>query len=647
MNKLANSKSAFLRESINHPIDWYTWSEEAFDKAKNENKPIIVDVGASWCHWCHVMDESYTDPEIIKIINENFIAIKVDRDEMPDLDKSLQNAVFAISGESGWPLTVFMTPDKKVFYGGTYFPPDDSYGRIGLKRLLREILNIWKNEIDKITASSIPITRQLYTGNGSTKLDFDLVSSSYSMILGSYDIEYGGLGNSMKFPHPTIDEFLLAYSAWTGDDLGKKFTLFTLKKMYYGGIFDQAGGGFHRYSVDREWITPHFEKLLIDNAELILDYFNAYIALNDLEILDALNLSIDFVLRDLYIGEGFANSIDADSNGIEGGYYTWLEKEFDEALGEEAKDAKRIFGFYQLGGEVEGRRVLRLAYDIKNIAKYLNLSIEQTILYLRNIRDKLLKYRLNTRKMPYRDENKYTSSNCRIAEALILSSVISGKGLNEGLEIVNKLQKISRRLEGGGDGLIEDYASSLNASIEAYEVTSNRKYLDIALNIFNSLGKFKINDVFIDSQGDIPKNDIPNESAVSLILKGMYKLELMGYADVSKILQNSISDSDDPSFTSGILLTLGSYIKGGAHIVIIDEKDGNADKLHKESLMIYYPFKVIERVSVDDKDSVSSLVRSMMKDSEGKSRVFICKGNTCSLPVFDEKSVKKLLITKL
>ncbi|AWR93521.1 thioredoxin domain-containing protein [Acidianus brierleyi] len=647
MNKLANSKSAFLRESINSPINWYEWTEEAFEIAKNENKPIIVDVGASWCHWCHVMDKSYEDPDVVKIINENFIAIKVDRDEKPDLDKSLQNAVFAISGESGWPLTVFMTPDKKVFYGGTYFPPDDFYGRIGFKKLLREILNIWKNERDKINSSSISIIRHFNIEEGNTKLDFDLISSSYSAIVGAYDIEYGGIGNSMKFPHPKIDEFLLAYSAWTGDDLGKKLSLYTLKKMYYGGIFDQVGGGFHRYTVDREWLVPHFEKLLIDNAELILDYFNEYIALNDPEILDALDLSVDFVLRDLYLGEGFANSIDADSDGIEGGYYTWTENEFDEALGQKSKEAKKIFGFYQLGGEVEGRKVLRLAYDMRDISKFLNLSINETISFLRNIRDELLKYRLNSRKMPNIDDNKYTYSNCRIAESLVLSSMVSGKGLNEGLNIVNKLQKISRRLEGGQDGLIEDYASALNASIVAYEVTSQHKYLDMAIDIFNSLQKFRANDIFIDSQGDIPKNDIPNESAISLLLKGMYKLELMGYTNVSNTLKSSISDSDDPSFTAGMLLTLGSYIKGGAHIIIIDEKDGNANKLHKEAILTYYPFKAVEKVSIDDKDYVNSLIRSMMRESEGKSRAFICIGNTCSLPIFEEKDVKRLLITKL
>ncbi|EWG07583.1 MAG: hypothetical protein ASUL_03714 [Candidatus Aramenus sulfurataquae] len=647
MNKLANSKSAFLRESTNHPIDWFLWGEEAFEKAKRENKPVLVDVGAAWCHWCHVMDESYEDPEVVKIVNENFMAIKVDRDEMPDLDRTLQNLVYSITGESGWPLTVFMTPDKKVFFGGTYFPPEDSYGRIGLKRLLREILRVWNQERGKIESSSIHVANLKTSLQGNEKAEVDIVASTYSAIVGAYDIEYGGIGTSAKFPHPKIDQFLFAYTAWTGEDLGRKLASFTLSRMYYGGLFDQAGGGFHRYTVDREWTTPHFEKLLIDNAELIYDYFNGYIATGDAVIKDALDLTVQFLLRDLMREGSFANSIDADSDGVEGGYYTWTEKEMDEALGEESRYYKKVFGIFEPGGEVEGRKVLRLTYEIGELARSTDSFPEQIIMKLWTVREKLREYRDRTRSRPFVDENAYTHPNCVAAESLLYASLITGKGREEALAVVGKLgKKVSRRLDGGDDGLLEDYASALNALIAAYEVTSDRKYLQRALDVYQELSSFEVNGKFVDSFGNIPKHDMPNESPVSSALRGIYKLELLDYAKVGNKL-DVISGSEDFTFLAGLVNTLGAYLKGGAHVVVVDEKDGKADELHREALLLYYPFKVVERVSVDHKDEVSSTVRSMINEGKGRSRAFVCVGNTCSLPVTDGEKVKALLRTKL
>ncbi len=646
MNKLANSKSAFLRESANHPIDWYPWGEEAFERAKKENKPVLVDVGAAWCHWCHVMDKSYEDPEVVKIVNEHFVAIKVDRDEMPDLDRTLQNMVYSITGESGWPLTVFMTPDKKVFFGGTYFPPEDSYGRIGLKRLLREILRLWNQERDKIESSSIPIAK-LQNLQSPEKSSPDVVDLAYSTIVGVYDIEYGGIGTSAKFPHPKIDQFLLAYTAWTGEDLGKKLASFTLSKMYHGGIFDQVGGGFHRYTVDREWRIPHFEKLLIDNAELVYDYFNGYLATGDPVMLDALDLTVQFLLRELFREGGFANSIDADSDGVEGRYYTWTETEMDEALGKESANYKKIFGIYEPGGEVEGRKVLRLTYDIRELARSTGVSQEEAIKGLRVVRERLREYRDETRKRPFVDENAYTHPNCVAAESLLYAHLLTGKGGKEALNVIERLgRKITRRLDGGSDGLLEDYASALNALIAAYEVTSDRKYLQRAIDVYHELSSFEENGRFVDSLGNVPKYDMPNESAVSLALRGIYKLELMGYAQVGNRL-DVISASDDPTFVAGAVHTLGSYINGGAHVVIIDEKDGKAEELHMEALLTYYPFRAVEKVTVDYKDEVNPTVRAMINEGKGRSRAFVCVGNKCSLPVTDKGKVKALLRTKL
>ncbi len=641
MNSLANSESLYLREASNQPINWLPWSKDAFEKAKKENKLILVDVGAAWCHWCHVMDEeTYSNSEIAKVINDNFVAIKVDRDEMPEVDRKLQLIVSQISGESGWPLTVFMTPEGNVFFGGTFFPPEDSYGRIGFKRLLNEILRLWNNERNKILNSSIPLSIKVKSENEGN-INKELIESSFSILTSAYDLEYGGLGNNMKFPHPKVDEFTLAYSAWTGDDLGKKLTVFTLTKMFEGGIFDQVGGGFHRYTTDREWLTPHFEKLLIDNTELLEDYYTSYLATGRAEFLEAYNLTYEFIKRDLENSVAFSNSIDADSNGIEGGYYTWTEEEVKDALGQDYELGIKIFGLRKEGGTVEGRKVLRI--DLSELKRIISPDIKIILQKLRDLRKRMLEYRQKNRKFPRVDVNSYSYPNYRLAEVLLSSLKVE-----DGLKIIKYLTPtVTRRLNGGKEGLLEDYAAALLASISAYEVTAEEKYYSLSLELYSKLKGFLKDDGFEEPNGELPYGDMPNESPNSLAIRGILKLSLITRIDVNaeKILSNLVNS--DPSFVSGLLLSAGSIINGIAHVVIVDEKDGNAESLHKEALTTYYPLKVVEKISDDIKDRLDSSLRAMLNDNRGKSRAYICIGNTCSMPIFEKEKIKLLLKTKL
>ncbi|ARM74960.1 thioredoxin domain-containing protein [Acidianus manzaensis] len=645
MNSLANSESEYLREASNQPINWFTWSDEAFAKAKKENKLILVDVGASWCHWCHVMDdETYSNIDIANIINNNFVAIKVDRDEMPEIDRKLQLLVSQISGESGWPLTVFMTPDAKVFFGGTFFPPEDSYGRIGFKKLLNEIIRLWNTEKEKILNASVSIDFKENLQVKSNSLNFNLIESAFSILTSAYDFEYGGLGNSMKFPHPKVDEFMRAYSYWTKDDIGEKLSQFTLKKMFYGGIFDQVGGGFHRYTVDREWKVPHFEKLLIDNAELLEDYYNAYLQSNDIEYLEAFNLTLDFLNRDLKNPDGYSNSIDADSEGIEGGYYTWTEDELKDALGDNFNLGIKIFNIPECE-EVEGRKVLMLK-DLNDLTKIVNKNKTELISYIRSLRKILLQYRQKNRKLPNIDKNTYSYPNYKLAEVLLFSKT----NVQDALSIVNNINNniITRRLKGGKEGILEDYATALLASIAAYEVTSSEKYYNMSIELGEKIMKdFLTADGFIESKDnkDLSVFDMPNESPNSLAIKGLLKLS--NISDI-KIDENIISKFSnlDPSSVSGILISAGSLIKGIAHIVIIDEKDGNAERLHDYSLKTYYPLKVVEKISDDVKDRLTSTLRSMITYGKGKSRAFICIGTTCSMPIYEGEKINSFLKSK-
>ena len=642
LNKLKDQKSEYLRESADQPINWFIWSEEAFEQAKKEDKLILIDVGASWCHWCHVMDENtYSNKEVSEIINENFIAIKIDRDELPDVDRKLQEAVSLITGNSGWPLTVFMTPDKKVFYGGTYFPAEDNEYQVGFKRILKEILRLWKEDRNRLINSSLDIISSsinIY----STPLSNEFVQKISDYVYSSYDFNFGGIDSEIKFPHPTTDQFLLSQHF-----KNKKYmdpVLITLKNMYYGGIFDHVFGGFHRYSTDRYWKVPHFEKLLIDNSELILSYFNAYLITYDRELLDAINMTVDFILNEMKNDIGFSNSIDADYEGIEGKYYTWTEKEFKEALGDLFDISLFIFDFYNLL-EVEGRKVLsrKSVYEISNS---LNISQEDSFKLINNIRNRLRKYKESWRK-PRKDNNAYTYQNARAAEALLLSSLLTNKGIDESLNIIEKLGNSGRRINENGEKILEDLSSSLSSSLTAYEVTGDQKYLELSLNMWQETKDFKAEIGFKErrnvKESDTIFSDTPNESPNSIIIKSWLKLYQSGRIDFDEKMESLASIvMREPVFHSGLALSISSYINGIAHIVVIDENDEKADLLHKSSLLTYYPLKFVERITDERKDELPSYMREMLKYGNG-SRVYVCKGKTCSMPIYEGEKIKFLL----
>ena len=648
MNRLKDSTSAFLRESAEQEIDWFQWSDEAFQRARQEDKPVLVDVGAVWCHWCHVMDrETYSRHDVAEIVNKHFVAIKVDRDEMPELDRKLQRAVSSITGESGWPLTVFMTPEGEVFFGGTFFPPEDSYGRVGMKRLLLEIVRLWTQDRERLKRSALSLTD--YVPSTSSPLEFEVVDTAFSSIVSTFDIEQGGLSGNMKFPHPMVDQFLTAYSFWTGDHVGIKLSTFTLKRMFQGGIFDQLGGGFHRYTVDREWNVPHFEKLLIDNAELLEDYFVNYLASRDPQLREALDMTSEFALRDMWIGEGFASSLDADVEEKEGGFYTW---DWDELLSHSGEWKSLVEKTFTLVGEgaLEGG-VIRAKDDLGEIAKMMGMEIGTFLGNLRKARETLRIHRDSTRKRPFRDENLYTYPNCRMADSLLVSFLLTGKGRDEGLRVASKLSgRVTRRLQGGGEGLLEDYSSALLLALRAYEVTGNLKFRDLSLELGREVLGFMTPNGFVEKKGssEVPNMDTPNESPNSLALRGLLSLSLVD--DQIEVPESVISSilgdyMQGPPFYAGSILSAGAILKGMAHIVVVDA-DERAKLLHRESMLVYHPFKVVELVKEEDRDLVVPLIRSMINQGEG-SRAFVCVGNTCSMPVKEPEKIKLLLKSKL
>src|SRR5713226_8874928 len=381
-NRLARETSAYLRSAAHQPVQWLPWSAEAFARAKQEDKPVLLDVGAVWCHWCHVLDhESYDDPDVAKIINAHFVAIKVDRDERPDLDARYQHAISAMTGQGGWPLTAFLTPAGRVFFGGTYFPPVDAYGRPSFKRVLLSVAQYYRDNRTEVDDAAGQLHRQLAALDGPPRpgaVESTLLTAGIDSIRQAFDATHGGFGGAPKFPHPSTIELLLRQYARTREGAVLDMVTRTLQKMARGGIHDQLGGGFHRYATDEHWGVPHFEKMLYDNAGLLSNYLHAYQAtgLTDLkEVAEDTAAFMADVLTDQRRG-GFWGSQDADVHpGDDGSYFTWAP---DEAKGVLSDDEFAVLAeYYHLQGsgqmhEDPSRHVLFVDRDPDVIAAVLH-----------------------------------------------------------------------------------------------------------------------------------------------------------------------------------------------------------------------------------------------------------------------------------
>src|SRR5271163_3447964 len=381
-NSLANASSAYLRSAMHQPVQWHEWSEEAFAKAAIEDKPILLDIGAVWCHWCHVMDrESYEDPALAEVVNENFIAIKVDRDERPDVDSRYQAAVQSIAGQGGWPLTAVLTSDGKPYFGGTYFPPEERYGRPSFARVLRTMADVWKTKRDEAAETAGSVMAAIEHGETfagrSGQLSLGLIDKLVQHAVSQFDPHNGGFGSQPKFPHPSAIDLLIDTSVRTGNEAAKNTAVVTLQKMAHGGVYDQLAGGFHRYSVDERWVVPHFEKMLYDNAGLLKNYAHAYQGWVDPEFARVAKDIIRWMDAELSDRErgGFYASQDADINlDDDGDYFTWTRAEATAVLTPEELNVAELY--YDIGpvGDMHHnpqKNVLHVKYTIEETAKRL------------------------------------------------------------------------------------------------------------------------------------------------------------------------------------------------------------------------------------------------------------------------------------
>ena len=382
-NRLINETSPYLLQHANNPVDWYAWGDEALEQAKAEDKPILLSIGYSACHWCHVMErESFENESIARMMNENFINIKVDREERPDLDAVYMEAVQMLTGSGGWPMTVFLTPKGEPFYGGTYFPPVDRHNMPGFPRLLESISKAYKDQRGEISRATQQLASQMGRSGqiqgGSTPLTIDVLHQAYSNLAGNFDYQNGGIGAAPKFPQPMTLELLLRYHHRGFNPRALEMVDLTLEKMAYGGIYDQIGGGFHRYSTDAYWLVPHFEKMLYDNALLARLYLHAYLVTGRPLYRRVTEETLDYVLREMtdQLG-GFYSAQDADSEGEEGKFFVWTPLEIQSVLGE--KDGNLVGGYFGLtdAGNFEGKTILNIPQDPAPFCEEQGLELEQ------------------------------------------------------------------------------------------------------------------------------------------------------------------------------------------------------------------------------------------------------------------------------
>ncbi len=514
-NALAQAASAYLRSAMHQPIHWHEWGEEAFATAQRENKPILLDIGAVWCHWCHVMDhESYDDPEVARIVNENFIAVKVDRDERPDIDSRYQAAVSAISGQGGWPLTAFLTPEGKPFYGGTYFPPDERMGRPSFKRVLEAIAGAFREKHADVREQADMVMNALSQAESfagrSAAFYPRIVDSIVRSATRLFDVEHGGFGTAPKFPHAAILDLMIDRYARGGESHLKTVIETTLTHMARGGVYDQLAGGFHRYSVDERWVVPHFEKMSYDNSELLKNYVHAWQALGEpffAEVARDIIRWMDEVLSDRQRG-GFYASQDADINmEDDGDYFTWTLEEARAVLSE---DELAAAGYHYDIGEIgemhhnPQKNVLHVRSSVEEIAARMGTPAERVRALLDSAKRKMLAARLK-RPTPYVDKTVYVNWNALCVSAYLDAARVLqlDEARHFALRSLDRILAEAWRPASGlkhvvaysdpsarhrdVPGLLDDYAFTAIACLDAYETTAALSYFNFARRIGHAM----------------------------------------------------------------------------------------------------------------------------------------------------------------
>jgi uncharacterized protein YyaL (SSP411 family) len=670
-NKLIHSQSPYLQQHAHNPVDWYPWCDEALHKAIEENKPILVSIGYSSCHWCHVMErESFEDETTAKIMNESFINIKIDREERPDLDHIYMDAVQAMTGSGGWPLNVFLTPQLKPFFGGTYFPPINAHGRMSWKDTLQTVSTAFIERNDDIENQATKLTEHLIASNSfkalknksSNDINSEMLEQIANNILSQADLIWGGFGKAPKFPQTGCIQFLLRQFHFTKDEKCLKQALLSLNKMIQGGIYDQIGGGFSRYSTDEKWFAPHFEKMLYDNALIVGVLCEAYQITKNKNYADVIHQTLEFVERELMNEEyAFYSALDADSEGIEGKFYTWNKAEIEKLLGEDAAIFCKIYNVTD-DGNWEHNNIIWLNKTLEECAALYDLNIDELEEKKKSWNKILLKER-ELRIRPQLDDKTITSWNAMMNVAYSKAFAATGFEHYRHIAISNmdfllskifcdeQLMHCYKNEEAYIAAFIDDYAYLIFALIHLQEITGNQDYLLKAKKLCDqAVEKFSDTDsaffFFTELKQEntiVRKIEIYDgavPSANSIMAFCLNYLSSVFFDDNFRnrflVMTSSLADaiSQHPTSFSSWASLLQNTVHSNKEIVIVGEA---ANAAIVSIISKYLPNKVFVCSS-----SISNNELPVIKGKgvENETNYFICDNQTCLPP---EKELSKFL----
>lgn len=665
-NRLISQTSPYLLQHAHNPVDWYPWGSEAFEKAVKENKPIFLSIGYATCHWCHVMEaESFENEHIADILNTHFVAIKVDREERPDIDEVYMSAVQAMAGAGGWPLSVFLTPQGKPFYGGTYFPPQDVFGRSGFEHVLLSIAEAWENRRDEVADSADTITNILTptpVQEGFEQLTPRLLEDAFVRLENAFDAAYGGFGAAPKFPSPSHLFFLMCYWGRTQHEKALQMVTKTLDGMAAGGIYDHIGGGFHRYSTDRQWRVPHFEKMLYDQALISRCYVQAWQITRNPEYARIAAETFDYVIRDMRDnGGGFYSAEDADSEGREGAFYLWTESEIEEILAaDEAGMFNECYGITD-EGNFEGKNILARMVSVEELAKDSDFGPEHIEDILRKSR-KLLLAKRNTRIRPIRDEKIIAGWNGLMIESLayggaamrqqkyIDAAAAAAEGVLSSLLQQGRLMRYCRDGTAVGKAYIEDYAAMAGAMIALYEATFDATWLRHAIKLADTMielfedtqqgGFFLIahdSEKLIVSPKPAYDGAVPcgNSMAAGILLKlGRLTMNAV-YADKAAKTLKAFSKhiADSPVSLTHILTALDFWLGPTREIVIAaGAHETKAQEMLRLAQSYFLPNAVIIFHNDKEIEKLSPFVASQTAVAD-MATAYVCENYACKKPI--------------
>jgi len=693
VNRLEEASSSYLRSARQQPVHWQMWGEEAFRLARAEGKPILLDIGAVWCHWCHVMDrESYENPEIARLINENFVAIKVDRDERPDVDARLQSAAVAISGQGGWPLTAFLTPDGLPYFAGTYFPPEDRMGRPGMRRVLQRMAQVWREEREQAVASATEMLAMMQTGaplddweKGGPEVLVEIVDRIAGSALALFDEQHGGFGFQPKFPHPAVLDLLLQVAMSRDNDSARDAFELTLKKMAMGGIYDHLAGGFHRYSVDEHWGVPHFEKMLSDNTELLRNYVHGFQSLVLPEFLATAKEIVhwlDTTMSDRERG-GFYASQDADINlDDDGNYFTWSRAEAREVLtAEEFEVAARYWDIGEMGEmrHDPSRNVLYAPLTLAEMAMRICRPEADLRELLSSAKRKMLAAR-DQRPTPFIDRTLYTAWNAMAVTAYLETARVLR------MEPARKfaLRTLTRLLEEAWDGesvlnhviaygdptalpaqkkisgTLDDYAFTIHACVDAWFGSGRMEFYRAAIRLADAMiGHFydSTDQVFNDTaavpEGKVPEvltarrrpvQDVPTPAGNPVAASALLRLEVLsGRAEYRRIAEGtllSFAGQTGGLYSGSYGLAVERLLCDPLQVIVVGSGP-EAARLEALAVARYAVNKTVMRIAPfrlvpnGIPPALAEMLAHNPASSETDVRAIVCRGRSC-LPMITE-----------